>query len=377
MAGQNPGMPRIGIVGGGVIGWSCAHHLLELEPRADVTVFERLPSAGQGSTGRAAGGVRAQFSTPINIALSQYSIQKFETMPEIGFRQLGYLFVTASEARAESLRSIADLQKQHGVEVELLDRTEISAFAPYLFSDDLLAGAFAKKDGFLDPFAVCTWFEKSARSGGARARNGVEVVAIDAHTIQTADDSSGWDCVIVAAGHQTSALLDLPIKPEVHQLALTEPIAGLPNDLPMVVDLDTSFHFRREGNGLLIGFDDHSLAHPQNESSHPPAFDPKFLERLAEPSLHRLPLLSEARFDARKCWAGFYAQTPDHHAVIGSLNGVVTASGFGGHGIMHSPAAGRASAEIVLRGRCETFDLHPLRPTRFQEDDLIVERMVI
>ncbi|MCW5946938.1 MAG: FAD-binding oxidoreductase [Fimbriimonadales bacterium] len=360
----------VAIVGAGVIGWSIAAHLLRIKPNLRVEVLDALPSFGMGSTGKAAGGVRAQFGTEINVDLSLYSIMRFEELQEktdIGFRQYGYLFVATSDETDSYLDLITPMQRQRGVPVERLTRQQVAELAPYLNTQDVVSGSFSRADGYLDPYAVCQAFEREARALGALARYGKSIDALP-----------GATTVVIAAGHWSASVgqfldLELPVSPEKHQLAMTESAPGLPGRLPMVVDLATSFHFRKEGERLLIGYND-PLGDP-NESTE--AFDFGFLERMAEVGLHRLPLLENVGFDTKKCWAGFYAETPDHHAIIDRIGDVVVCTGFGGHGIMHSPAAGQAAAELVLYGHSSTFDLSPLRLARFAEEDLTHEPMVI
>jgi len=164
------------------------------------------------------------------------------------------------------------------------------------------------------------------------------------------------------------------VQHEIHMLAMTGPVSELPEDLPMVVDLDTSFHFRSEGNGLLIGCNWNRQA---SESPDDPAvFDFEFLTGVAQDAMHRLPLLERIGFDSKRSWAGYYAETPDKHAIVGEVDGVFVATGFGGHGIMHSPAAGRAIAQLMLTGHSDV-DVTALRPSRFAEGDVVVEAMVI
>jgi sarcosine oxidase subunit beta len=360
----------VAIVGAGVIGWSVAVHLLRSQPNLRVEVFDALPAFGMGSTGKAAGGVRAQFGTPINVDLSLFSIKRFEELQsktDIGFRQYGYLFIATSDETDSYLDLVTPMQRQRGVPVERLTRQEVAEIAPYLNSRDVVSGAFSLTDGYLDPYAVCQAFEREARSLGAAARYTKSVDSVpDAATI------------VIAAGHWSANVgkslgLDLPVSPKKHQLAMTESAPGLPDRLPMVVDLATSFHFRKEGEGLLIGYND-PLGDPNDTTD---TFDFGFLERLAEIGLHRLPLLESVGFDTKKCWAGFYAETPDRHAIIDRVDEIIVCTGFGGHGIMHSPAAGQATAELILSGRCSTFDLSPLRLSRFSEGDLTIEPMVI
>lgn len=370
------------IAGAGVIGWSVAAHLLRLAPRLSVVVADKAAVSGSGTTGRAAGGVRAQFGTPINIAFSLLSIREFERFAEeVAFRQHGYLFVTATEAGLHAMDTLTPMQQSLGVPVRRLTPAEVRDLAPMLNTADVVAATFCPTDGYLDPHLVCSMYEKEAREAGARFLPNAEVLRFDGDVAQTTAGDVGCSTAVLATGHWSGELasrlgLEIPVKPERHQLALTGEVSGLSAHLPMVVDMDTTFHFRPEGRGLLAGYTDH-LPQPTAPLDQPPPFDARFLEELAEVALHRLPLLAEVGFDTRRSWAGWYAETPDKHAIIGELGHWIVATGFGGHGVMHSPAAGQAVAELILHGECKTFDLHPLRPSRFPEGDLVVEAVVI
>jgi sarcosine oxidase subunit beta len=366
-------MRDVAIIGAGVVGWSSAYFLLKSNPKLSVSVIDRYPSFAMGSTGRAAGGVRAQFGTEVNISLSIRSIEFFEefeqrTGVDPNFRQYGYLFTSATASGAKYLESTQRLQKDLGVPSKLLSARQVQEKCPYLLTADVVAATFSPTDGYLDPYSVCKGFENAARAMGGTAMYGRELSAPPESEV-----------TVLCTGHWSKDVgamlgIDLPVAAEKHQLAMTDSARELPQRLPMVVDLDTSFHFRREGEGLLVGFNA-DLPHEQVEEE--PGFDFAFLEQLADVGLHRLPLLGSLGFDTKKCWAGYYAETPDRHAIIGEMNGVVVATGFGGHGVMHSPAAGMAVSEIVLEGSCTSFDINGLRPSRFAENDLIVEPMVI
>ena len=170
--------------------------------------------------------------------------------------------------------------------------------------------------------------------------------------------------------------VELPVEPYRRNLACTQPVAGYPDPTPMCVDLDTGVLIRREGGGgFLIGY-----SNPDDPPTTDTSFDPRFLEAVANRVGHRFPFLRSIPIDERKCWAGLYPETPDHHAVVDpapGAEGFIQCAGFGGHGIMHSLAAGRAVAELVRDGACRTFDLRPLRLSRFQEGDLTVEAAVL
>ena len=151
---------------------------------------------------------------------------------------------------------------------------------------------------------------------------------------------------------------------------------GTEMPLPMCVDLDTGVLVRREGpTGYVIAYSD-----PDDPPGWDTTVDPSFLPAVAARIGNRFPHLEGKRIHPKHCWAGLYPETPDGHAIVGEAPSVprfVQCVGFGGHGLMHSPAAGRAVAELITTGRCDTFDLHPLRPGRFEEGDLVVETAIL
>ncbi|MEO7454032.1 MAG: FAD-binding oxidoreductase [Fimbriimonadales bacterium] len=376
--------PDVAIVGGGVIGWSAAYNLSRLDPGLRVVVIDRFAGSGMGSTGLAAGGVRAQFSTEVNIALSKRSIAFFEGFHEATgedptFNQFGYLLVTASDEGARSLASRRLMQNGLGVAVEEWGPLALEEKAPYLRREDIVAACYGPKDGYLDPYAVCRGFEKASRAAEVGGINNTRVLAGKKGLVVTEHGSIECDTVLLCPGHWSrdtgeSFGVDLPVKHERHMLALTGPTPNLPEQMPMVVDIDTSFHFRREGEGLLIGCN-WNCPTPKNPDALA-VFEFGFLQAIAEYGIKRLPLLNDVGFDTKRSWAGYYAETPDHHAIIGEADGVFVCTGFGGHGVMHSPAAGEAVAQLIVRGESEV-DVSALRPSRFAEGDLIVEEMVI
>src|SRR5687768_6489737 len=322
--------PDVVIVGGGAIGWSAAFHLLRNRTGLRVVVVDKHAGSAMGSTGLAAGGVRAQFSTSVNIALSKRSIEFFErfgdeTGEDASFRQYGYLFVTGSDRGVSHLVKCRELQATHGVFVEAWGPLSLAERAPYLNHDDLLAANFGPKDGYLDPYAVCRGFEKAARSLGAVSNYNTAVISGDKGRVQTEHGLIECGSVLLCSGHWSTSLgaafgVDLPVRHERHMLALTGPVDNLPAELPMVVDLDTRFHFRREGEGLLIGCN-WACGTPRDPDA-PAIFEFGFLQAIAERGIHRLPMLGDVGFDTKRSWAGYYAETPDHHAIIGEANGV-------------------------------------------------------
>jgi sarcosine oxidase subunit beta len=143
----------------------------------------------------------------------------------------------------------------------------------------------------------------------------------------------------------------------------------------MTIDADTGVLVRREGERILIAY-----SNPDEPPGFNLAFDRDFGERITGPLEERFPAVSDAGIDLRRSWSGLYEVTPDHHAVLGPVPGIpgfFLANGFSGHGVMHSPAAGRAIAQLIVRGRSESVDISALSIERFGRGALIHERMVL
>jgi sarcosine oxidase, subunit beta len=402
----------VAVVGGGVIGLSVAREL-RLAGVDRVVVLEREASVGQGSSSRANGGVRAQFTTRANIEFSAFSIAELERLDAatglLGFHQTGYLLLCGTEAGEQGLRAAFELQRSLGVDTVWLSPAEALERAPFVRPEGLRAATFHARDGFLDPHGVVAALRAEAGRLAVEVRTGTEVTAIEPAPggldLRTGDGTLRAGFVVNAAGPaagQVAALAgsDLPVAPVRRNLAyVREPdvpdrgqsgrgrgraASSVPTPLglgqgeliPMCVDLDTGVLVRREASGgFVVAWSD-----PADPPSWETTVDPRFLEQLAQRVGNRFPLLEELPLDPRQCWAGLYPETPDHHAVIGpapEAPALLHCAGFGGHGVMHAPAAGRAVAELVTLGGCRTFDLRPLRPARFAEGDLVVETAVL
>ena len=168
---------------------------------------------------------------------------------------------------------------------------------------------------------------------------------------------------------------DLPVEPLRRQLVPTEPFDQLPQRFPMVIDMSTGFHFRREGKGILLAWND-----PAETPGFKTEFDPTFVEKILTRAASRVPVLAEAGVNPRRAWAGLYEMTPDHHAIIGpapNVKGLYFVNGFSGHGVMHSPASGRISADLILQGYSDLIDTTQLSVERFREGKLLEETAVL
>lgn len=389
-----PNIADVVIIGSGIVGSSVAYHLTE-QGCTDVLVVEREAHQGKGSTGKSMGGVRAQFSTPVNIQMSRYSIDFFSRFEEVvghpaDYRPHGYLFCATNEHHLKYLTANRERQAALGVtNVEVVSPKEIAAFVPQLRVDDIVGGTFCQTDGFVDPHSVMMGFMLKARERGARlwldtAVNGIEVELEEkGGRIKGVATSRGFVAtrnVVNAAGPWAAEVarmagIELPVAPLRRQLVPTEPFAGLPRRFPMVIDMSTGFHFRREGKGILLAWND-----PEETPGFKMDFDPGFVEKILTRAADRVPALAEAQVNPRRAWAGLYEMTPDHHAIIGpapGVEGLLFVNGFSGHGVMHSPASGRIAADLVLQGKSDLIDATQLSITRFVEGRFLAETAVL
>jgi sarcosine oxidase subunit beta len=381
--------PDVTVIGAGVIGLAVAVQLRRAGT-SEVLVVDRAPTAGSGSTARANGGVRAQFTTAVNVRFSRFTIGELTrldvvTAGLVGLHRIGYLFLAGTEEGSAMLRDAHRLQRGLGVDVDLISAEQAQALAPMLDTRGVRTATFCADDGVVDPNGVVAALLAECRRLEVTLLFDAEVLALERRRsrtlVTTAAGTLETDRVVNAAGpfaREVAALagVDLPVTPRRRNLVCTEPVDTGGGTMPMCVDLDTGLLVRREGGGgLLVAWSD-----PNEPPGFDTRFDESFLERVAERAGKRFPFLALAGINARKCWAGLYPETADHHAIIDTNSGApwfVQCAGFGGHGIMHSLAAGQAVAELVERGRCDTFDLRPLALGRFEGAVQVVERAVL
>lgn len=377
------------VVGGGIIGLSAAYYLAERG--ANVTLFEK-DTLGNGSTARSAGGIRSQFSTPINVRLSMASKRVWNAFEEdfgvdIAYRKSGYLFLARSKTTAETFRDNVAMQQELGAESVYLSPEEATTHCPGLHTEDFVGTTYNHDDGFADPNLAVQGFAQQARDLGVDIhtktpvtdirRDGERVVGIE-----TPSARFQASFVVNAAGGfagkvSDMADVDLPIEPKRRQIVTVDPSETVPESVPLTIDLETGSYFRpeRDGNAIVGGHFD----------SEDPSVDPETystsmdidwaihaVERAAEYSDYFGPATR-----IQRGWAGLYAVTPDDHPIIEeTIPGLVTAAGFSGHGFQHSPATGQIVAELVFDGRPKLVDVSTLNSDRFEAGDLLVERNV-
>lgn len=378
------------IIGGGIVGSSVAYHLAE-RGCTDVLMIEREDRLGMGSTAKSMGGVRAQFATRINIQMSMYSIDLFSKFEEAtghtaGYRSQGYLFVATNEKQMDYLKANIRQQKACGLSnVETVTREDIIKTVPQLVADDVVGGTFCATDGFVDPYSVMTGFAKSARQRGVKTRLETEVTGIEVTQgrvagVHTSGGYVSTRAVVNASGPWAAAVarlagVEIPVEPLRRQIVKTESFSLLSARLPMVIDMSSGFHFRPEGSAFLLAWPD-----PDQTYGFRTDFDYDFIEKILKRAVKRVPVFAEAEVNPRRCWAGMYEMTPDHHAIIGrapGVEGMFLANGFSGHGVMHSPATGKIVSELIVNGSSSFEDAVALRPERFAEGDSLKETALL
>lgn len=373
------------VIGAGIAGASIAWHLSEAGCRNTI-LLERDSVQGRGSTGKSMGGVRAQFSTEVNVRMSMYSIPFFGAFEErvghySGYKPHGYLFCATSPAHMEYLSRNLALQRRLGLHnATIVSKSDIARMVPPWRVDDVLGGSYCSTDGFVDPHSVMTGFTEAALARGARIVRSAEVTAISKGGVTTTLGEFSAPVIVISCGawsSQVAALAgaELPVVPLRRMLVPTEPFDGIPERCPMTIDMSNGFHFRPEGRGLLMAWND-----AEETPGFKTAFDPAFIEKILTRAVDRVPAFENLEVNPKRAWAGLYEVSPDHHAILGRSaehEWLHFATGFSGHGVMHSPATGKITADLILQGRTELIDAEALSVRRFAEGREIHETAVL
>jgi len=376
--------PRFIVVGAGVMGCALAS---ELARRGAGVVVVEQGEVCSGSSGRNAGGVRQQFSSATNVRLARRTLERVGLIAEefgvdVGFRQVGYLFLAASDEGEARLRGAVSAQNALDVPTRFVGVDEIAELVPGVNTADLRGGSFCPTDGHLDPHALVSAFASDARRHGAVIRQDTRIVGADRAgerltALRTVSgEAIGGDVVVNCAGAWAGAVAglyggELPIQPWRSQVFIVTHTPPLGDRLPMTIDFDNGkSYFHREGDGLLAGMDNETATAPTVDV----AFDYDKVDQLVEHLAHRLPALVDARVATG--WAGLLELTPDENPLVGwtHLENVYTAAGFSGHGLSIAPALAQDVARELL-GEPPEVPLDAFRPERFAGAVLEVEAL--
>lgn len=373
------------IIGGGVIGCSLAFHLVK-HGHDNVTVIE-AGQLGEGSTAKATGGIRQQFSSRLNADISHEAVDYFTNFESrvgepFNFRQHGYLFLLSTEAQHRQFEMDIAMQGSLGIDVRLLDRHEIADLMPGVRTDDLLGGAYTPDDGSGSPTDVTMAFARQAKRRGAVFHLNTRVTDIERATDGTcravtthAGERVPASTVVNAAGPWAAKVgrlggMDLPVEPHPRQAFGIAPIAQLSPSMPLTVDLASGAYVHPETAGGIIGGNDRDA--PVSEEA---TVDWNLVENLAESLSSRIPWMEAASITTG--WSGLREMTPDDHAIIGPVaeSGWWNAVGFSGHGFMQAPVVGEHLSRWML-GLGDHRDLSALSLDRFTTGRLNSEMTV-
>ncbi len=392
-------MPQhVVVIGGGAVGSSVACFLAR-DFGLRVTVCERDPSYRCASSALSASSIRQQFSTAINIRLSQASLAFYRRIgeelavgnerPEIGLAEPGYLFL-ASEAGAAILRANHEVQRACGADVVLLSPAELQRRFPWLAVEGVALASLGLStatsgEGWFDGYSVLQAFRRKAIALGVNyfAAAVERLITAGGRVVhaQAADGSAlAADAFVLAAGAWSAPLartlgFDLPVRARKRDVFVFHSPARLAG-CPLVID-PCGLWFRPEGQGFICG------APPRGEDRDDApleAIDHGLFDDWIWPHLAaRVPAFEALR--RTHAWAGYYEfNTFDQNGLVGRVPGLdnaFVACGFSGHGIQQAPAVGRGIAELVATGEYRTLDLAPLAPSRIARGEPLVEANVI
>jgi sarcosine oxidase subunit beta len=361
------------IIGGGIQGLSLAYHLGK-KGLTNVYLLE-MNTLGSGSSGRSATIIGYTFQTDASLRLTRWSfgaIKRFEDElgASPGFEPIGCLLLAGPQT-GPALRERSALLRSMGIASCLVNDEEALELTPGLNLEDISVAVYNAEAGAIDAHSMMMAYAAQARQLGVDLVEGVEVTGLvtkGRHVVgvETTSGAIATSCVVNAAGFRARRVaawagLDLPIKNLKRHIFVTGPVAAYAEPIPFTYDRDAGWYMRREGPGLILGMG--SVESDEED----PQVDWSFLDTVVDHALHRAPPLDEAT--VKNAWAGLRPMTPDDDPILGPvshLDGFFNDCGWGGHGIMHSPAAGMALAEWIVDGRPSSVDIGCFGAERFR-----------
>jgi glycine/D-amino acid oxidase-like deaminating enzyme len=386
------------IIGGAIMGSSTAWWLTEMGFSGRVLVIERDPSYEKAATALSFSCIRQQFSTELNIRISQFGAHFVQSLrqrmggddrvPELKIQNFGYLYLADTAAFADVLRANQAVQVAAGAGTRLLTPDQIKAEFPFYSVDDLVLGSLNTKDeGYFDGYTVFDWFRRKAREAGVDYVAD-EVVGLDLSGgrvtgVRLASGRRvGCGVVVNASGTRGAKVaamagIAIPIEPRKRYNWVIQ--AETPLDRPLPLTIDPSGVYVREVGGGTYMAGGHADVDPA-VAFDDFAMDPEiWLDKIWPVIATRIPA-----FEAVKVvneWAGQYDyNTLDQNAITGphpEIGNFLFLNGFSGHGLQQSPAMGRATAEWILHGGYRTLDMRPFHYDRVAAGQALVEAAII
>jgi 4-methylaminobutanoate oxidase (formaldehyde-forming) len=366
-----PTHAKVVIIGGGIIGCSTAYHLTK-HGWKDVVLLERAQLTA-GTTWHAAGLIEAGgfFSETMleitNYTLELYSSLEAETGQATGYKNVGMINIASTPERLEEFRRIAAFSNYYGVHMEEISPEKIKSLWPLAYMGDVLAGFYAADDGRVNPVDVTMAMAKGARMGGAQIFEetpvtGIKIEGRRVTGVVTAQGEILADYVVNCAGMWAREIgklagVNVPLQPMEHYYLVTEPIAGIHADLPVLVDLDKYAYYREEVGGILFGLFEPGAAPwalegiPQDFTFGEIRPDWDRMMPFLEEAMKRIPVLATA--GVHKFFCGPESFTPDLGPMMGlapELDNFYVAAGFNSLGILMGGGAGKVLAQWIVDG---------------------------
>ncbi|MDH3879591.1 MAG: FAD-dependent oxidoreductase, partial [Desulfobacterales bacterium] len=375
---------QVVVIGGGIIGCSTAYHLAKMGWK-DVVIIEK-GELTSGSTWHAAGLV-GQLRSERNITrMLQYSVSLYEQLEEetglaTGWKKSGCLHLASTPERMFELKRGATTARSFGLEMHMITPKEAYDLCPILSLEGIIGAAFMPTDGQADPAGITQALAKGARNQGAKIYRDTLVTGFEfgrnrVSAVKTTEGDIQCEIVVNCTGmwgYQIGEMLGVntPVVPFQHQYMVTDPIEGIPKDLPTIRDKDNLIYYKEEVGGLVMGgYERNGI--PWAIEGVPNDFTSKLLnsdfdhfEQLSQPAIERTPCLKKAGIS--KLINGPEAFTPDGDAILGpapELENVFVAVGFNAFGIAAGGGAGRMMAEWIIEGE-PSLDIWPLDIRRF------------
>jgi len=380
------------IIGGGVTGSAAAFFLANGTFDGTVAVVERDPSYTDTPSVRATGGIRQQFSTPENVRIGLFGAEFVKNIgetlsidgqvPSVDFKERGYLILASPQA-LPVMRSNHAIQLELGARNEYQSNDMLSARYPWL-SVQGLAGGFLglENEGWLDPYSLLQAFRRKAISLGVTyIEDGVETLNREGARVSSLGLASGnrleGDVVVNAAGARDATELavqvgiHLPVEPRKRCAFIFECRDSI-GDTPQMI-LPNGVAFRSEGDRYLS-----VVAPPPDQDPSTKAYDIDYalFDDIIWPTLARHVPVFEAIKLSSAYSCHYDVNTLDENVILGPVPGVdnfLVAAGFSGHGLMQSPAVGRALSELIEHGEYRTLDLSRFGYERVIRNEPLIE----
>ena len=373
------------IIGGGVMGTSIAFDLAQRRA-GKIILFEKA-YLGAASSGKSGAIIRQYYSHELLSSMAGYGLRAYREFPDIVggppvFTHSGMVVVTDNAGRAQMQANVAMLRRL-GVDAKMLSTPDLRAIDPHVAVRDDEVAAYEPEAGYCEALQVVASFASAARGRGVEVREGqgASHLAIDGQHVAgvfTTHGTISTRTVVLAAGGWSTALaetagVELPVKPCRTQVALFRRPCEFGAGHPVYGDLTNQIYFRpTHGEMTHVGnVDPREEESPVDPDLYNEVATREFTEEMRAKLERRYPELNRAV--GRGGYGALYSVTPDWQPIIDRLPGIdgaFCAAGFSGHGFKMAPAVGRILTELVLDGRAATFDVHPLRLSRFAEGEL-------